>query len=78
MIFGVNNNTEKSHQEYCDKFRFEFPLLADQDLSVSKAYKAEKGGGVKRTVVVVGPDGKVKYHKYGMPTNDEILQAVKQ
>lgn len=76
-IFGVNDASAATHKTYCDKFKFNFPLLVDADLAVSKAYLAEKGGGVRRTVVVVGPDGNVKYHKYGMPTDDEILAAIK-
>jgi len=76
-IFGVNNNTVEAHQAYCAKRGFEFPLLADPDLSVAKAYGAEKGGRVARTVVVIGPDGKVMFHRSGMPTDDEILEALR-
>ena len=75
-MFGVNDADAASHQRYCDKFGFGFPLLSDKGLAVSKAYGVEKDGGVRRTVVVVGPDGKVKYHKHGMPTDDEILKAL--
>jgi peroxiredoxin len=74
-IFGVNNNTVEAHQAYCGKKGFTFPLLADVDLAVAKAYRAEKGGRVTRTVVVVGPDGKVVFYRPGMPTDDEILEA---
>ncbi len=77
LIFGVNDGAPDAHQKYCDKFDFNFPLLSDPDLAVSKAYGAEKEGGVRRTVVVVGPDGVVKYRKNGMPTDDEILAALK-
>lgn len=77
LVFGVNGNTAEAHRAYCDKFQFGFPLLSDEGLEVSKAYKAEKGGGIKRTVVVIAPDGNVKYHKAGMPTDDEILAALK-
>jgi len=76
VIFGVNNNTPDAHRKYCDKFKFTFPLLVDSDLAVSKAYGAEKGGSVRRTVVVIGPDSTVRYHKHGMPTDDEILEAL--
>ena len=76
-IFGVNNNTVEAHQSYCGRKGFTFPLLADPDLSVAKAYGAEKGGRVARTVVVVAPDGKVVFHRSGMPTDDEILEALR-
>ncbi len=77
VILGVNNNTPAAHESYCAKFGFEFPILADEDLGMSKAYGAEKGGRVQRTVVVIGPDGTIKFHQRGMPTDDEILKALK-
>lgn len=76
-ILGVNNAGAVAHASYCAKFGFGFPILADEQLAMSKAYGAEKGGGVRRTVVVVGPDGTIKFHKYGMPTDEEILAALK-
>ena len=76
MILAVNNNTAAAHQAYCDQAGFAFPILADVDLSAAKAYGAEKGGRVKRTVVVIR-DGKVVFHRPGMPTDDEILEAVR-
>jgi peroxiredoxin len=77
MILAVNNNTVEAHQTYCRKRGFSFPLLADADLRIAKAYGAEKGGRTARTVVVIGPDGKVAFHRHGMPTDDEILQALR-
>jgi len=74
-IFGVNNNTVEAHQAYCSKKGFSFPLLADTDLAVARAYGVEKGGRTARAVVVIGPDGKVNFHRLGMPTDDEILEA---
>jgi peroxiredoxin len=76
MILAVNNNTVAAHQGYCEKSGFTFPILADADLKVAKAYGAEKGGRVKRTVVVIDPEGKIVFRRSGMPTDDEILEAV--
>jgi thioredoxin-dependent peroxiredoxin len=77
MILGVNNNTADAHATYCGKKGFTFPLLADTDLQVAKAYGAEKGGRTVRKVVVIGSDGKVTFDRPGMPTDDEILEALK-
>lgn len=76
MILGVNNNSVEAHQGYCSKKGFTFPILADRDLSMSKAYGAEKGGRIKRKVVVVGADGRIVFERDGMPTDDEILEAL--
>ena len=77
MILAVNNNTVEAHRRYCSKRGFTFPLLSDADLRIAKAYGAEKGGRTARTVVVIGPDGMVAFHRHGMPTDDEILQALR-
>ena len=74
-IFGVNNNTVEAHGAYCSRKGFAFPLLSDPDLAVARAYGAEKGGRTARTVVVIGTDGKIVFHRAGMPTDDEILEA---
>jgi peroxiredoxin len=77
MILAVNNNNVDAHRGYCVKKGFSFPILADEDLAIAKAYGAEKGGRVTRTVVVIGPDGMVRFYRHGMPTDDEILEALR-
>jgi peroxiredoxin len=76
MILAVNNNTVDAHRGYCEKAGFSFPIAADTTLDVARAYGAEKGGRVQRTVVVIGADGKIVFYRHGMPTDDEILEAV--
>jgi peroxiredoxin len=77
LILGVNNNTVDAHQGYCRKAGFSFPILADEDLAMARAYGAEKGGRTRRTVVVIDPSGTIVYLKAGMPTDDEILEALR-
>ena len=77
LIFGVNPGTLDSHKKFCDGFGFSFPLLADPELKVAQAYGAARGTVNKRTVVVIGPDGLIKFHRHGMPTDDEILEAIR-
>ncbi|MEZ5582277.1 MAG: peroxiredoxin [Candidatus Competibacteraceae bacterium] len=42
---------ETSHQHFSEKHRLTFPLLADTDKTVSRAYGAIGGGGLLNTVV---------------------------
>ena len=77
LVFGVNPAGLDSHKKFCDGFGFNFPLLSDPGMKVAQAYGAAKGSTNRRTVVVIGPDGIVKFHRYGMPTDDEILEAVR-
>jgi len=52
-ILGVSAQGRESHQRFTDKFSLNFPLLADTDLTVAKAYGAAGSGlgGLLRSVV---------------------------
>jgi thioredoxin-dependent peroxiredoxin len=45
-VFGVSMDDEASHQAFTDKFSLPFPLLADTDGAVTKAFgvAGEKNG----------------------------------
>ena len=45
-ILGVSTQDQASHQRFTAKYRLNFPLLADTDKAVSKAYGAVGGGGL--------------------------------
>ncbi len=77
--FGVNPGSAASHQAFVDEFGFPFDLLVDDGLAVAKSYGAIKsdGSGVKRTVVIVGKDGRVIYRAEGAPPPSEMLAAVR-
>ncbi|MBL0124733.1 MAG: peroxiredoxin [Betaproteobacteria bacterium] len=45
-ILGVSTQDSASHQKFTDKYKLNFPLLADTDKSVGKAYGTLGGGGL--------------------------------
>jgi len=45
-ILGVSTQDQASHQQFTAKYWLNFPLLADTDKAVSKAYGAVGGGGL--------------------------------
>ena len=45
-ILGVSTQDQASHQRFTEKYRLNFPLLADTDKAVSTAYGAVGGGGL--------------------------------
>lgn len=79
-VWGVNNGSAQSHQEFIAKHGFSAPLLVDPDFEVAKSYDAVLGLGplrlVNRTVVGIGRDGKIAFYKRGSPSTDEILTAL--
>ncbi|HPN15248.1 MAG TPA: peroxiredoxin [bacterium] len=80
QVFGVNHADADSHQRFSAKFRFPFPLLIDPDKKIAKKYGAVKklfsATVIKRTVVAIDKNGKIIFHKHGMPKNADILKAL--
>ena len=78
-VFGVNDAKVEGHKKYADNFGFNFNLLSDTDKKVSKSFAAIKDdtGGIKRTVVILDKEGVIRYHEYGMPENNELLDVIK-
>lgn len=46
-ILGVSTQDTNSHQRFTKKYQLNFPLVADTDKTVSQAYGAIGGGGIK-------------------------------
>jgi peroxiredoxin Q/BCP len=45
-VLGVSTQDEASHQRFTQKFKLNFPLLADTDGAVGRAYGTLGGGGL--------------------------------
>ncbi|MBL8525395.1 MAG: thioredoxin-dependent thiol peroxidase [Betaproteobacteria bacterium] len=45
-VLGISTQDSASHQKFTDKYKLNFPLLADTDKSVGKAYGTIGGGGL--------------------------------
>ncbi|HMP31726.1 MAG TPA: peroxiredoxin [Saprospiraceae bacterium] len=65
QIFGVSPDNEKKHKKFIDKYEFQYPLLADTELEMTKSFglygpKKFMGKdiiGVYRTTVIVNESG---------------------
>jgi peroxiredoxin Q/BCP len=75
-VFGVNPQNARAHQKFRQKFSFPFPLLVDTGQKVAGLYNAN-GIIVKRTVYLIGPDGKIRFGKRGKPEPAEVLARAK-
>jgi thioredoxin-dependent peroxiredoxin len=74
--FGINPQSGESHREFCERNKFPFPLLVDNDQRVAALYNSD-GGMVNRTVYLIGPTGLIRYARRGMPRPEEVLAAAK-
>lgn len=61
VVLGVSYDDEASHQAFTEKFNLPFPLLADTDGAIAKAYDVEGGGYAKRVTYVIGGDGTITH-----------------
>ncbi len=57
QILGVSVDDVDSHAQFCDSEGLQFPLLADTDGSVSKAYGSWLGAMSLRHTYLIDPDG---------------------
>jgi peroxiredoxin Q/BCP len=75
FVMGINPGDAQSHRAFKEKHKLPFPVLVDNAKRVAKMYNAS-GPIVRRTVYVIGKDGKILYSKRGKPSLDEILAAI--
>lgn len=75
-VFGVNPQSAERHKKFSDKFKFPFPLLVDRGQKIGELYHTH-GLIVKRTVYLIGPDGKILFARRGMPKASEVLAAAR-
>lgn len=59
VILGVSADDEASHQAFTQKYNLNFPLLADTDKGLIKAYDVDGGGYAKRVTYVIDGNGKI-------------------
>lgn len=75
-VYGVNPQSAQSHSKFRQKYNLPFELLVDKGQKVAELYQAN-GLFVKRTVYLIGADGKIRFGKRGMPSPDEVLAALR-
>jgi thioredoxin-dependent peroxiredoxin len=62
VLVGISVDSIESHKRFASSLNLPFRLLSDPDQRVSKQYASkDKGGYNRRTVYVIGPDGRVKF-----------------
>lgn len=67
VVVGVSGDSLQSHRKFKEKHNLNFPLLADREVAVAKAYGAygeknvmgRKSMGILRTTYLIAPDGRV-------------------
>jgi peroxiredoxin Q/BCP len=59
QVLGATIDPAPEVKKFADSLKLPFPILADQDGALAKAYGVEKGGYADRVTFVIGKDGNV-------------------
>lgn len=79
FVLAINPASVASHQNYCSKKGFSFPILSDPGSVVVGKYKCTNSitGGVQRTVYAIDPEGKIIFAERGMADYNDIINIIK-
>jgi len=59
QVLGVSMDDLETQTKFAESLKTPFPLLADADGAVARAYGVAKGTHAERVTFVIGKDGKV-------------------
>ncbi|HHW4683557.1 MAG TPA: peroxiredoxin, partial [Xylella sp.] len=82
---GVSRDSIKSHDTFCTKQGFEFPLVSDSDGVLCRAFDVIKEKtmygrqvmGIERSTFLIGPTHRIveAWHKVKVPNHAEAVLA---
>lgn len=79
VILGVSADDQAAHQAFTQKYDLNFPLLADTEKAMIKAYDVDGGGYAKRVTYVIDGNGKIIHVDASVNTSShasDVLTAV--
>lgn len=79
VILGVSADDQAAHQAFTQKYDLNFPLLADTEKAMIKAYDVDGGGYAKRVTYVIDGNGKIIHVDASVNTSShasDVLAAV--
>lgn len=88
-VIGISKDSEKSHDKFREKYQLSFPLVADENLEVIKAYDVwqeknmygKKVMGVVRSTFIIDEKGMIEkvYEKANSSTNaEDVLKYIEE
>jgi thioredoxin-dependent peroxiredoxin len=79
QVIGISSDDVQSHADFCDSEGLKFPLLADTDGSVSKAYGSWLGIRSLRHTFIIDPTGVIRAEFTGVNPivhSQEVLETL--
>jgi peroxiredoxin Q/BCP len=59
-VLGISTDDVETQKKFAESLKLPFPLLADKDGSVAKAYGVYQDGYADRVTFVIDPQGKIE------------------
>ncbi|MBI3839147.1 MAG: thioredoxin-dependent thiol peroxidase [Planctomycetia bacterium] len=89
LVFGISADSVASHEKFRDKYKLNFPLLADTDHKVAEKYGAwreknmygKKSMGIQRSTFLIDRDGRIAqvWKKVNVDGHDaEVIAAIRE
>jgi len=83
QVLAVNPQSLESHERFAKKHSLPFPLLADTQKTVCRAYGAlGLLGMAKRALVLIGRDGRIVWRRSDLPifhrSADDLREAISE
>ena len=80
-VVGINLDPVEKHKRFAANHQLPLRLLSDTGGDVVRAYEMNAFFGTKRGVVVIDPDGVIRYRRIVFPlfrpSDDEVITAIK-
>ena len=79
VVLGVSADDQAAHQAFTQKYDLNFPLLADTEKALIKAYDVDGGGYAKRVTYVIDGNGTIIHVDASVNTSShasDVLAAV--
>lgn len=76
---AINPASVESHDRYCRKKGFRFPILSDSERAVALAWQCLKndGKGIVRSVYAIDPDGRIIFAERGQADYNDIMTCIR-
>lgn len=81
VVLGVSADTLESHKKFAEKYHLNYPLLADPEKTIIKAYDVNGPVFAKRTTFIISPEGIISKVYEGVNPEqhaEEILRDILQ
>jgi peroxiredoxin Q/BCP len=80
-VVGINADSVEKHRAFAEHYGLPIRLLSDPEGTVIRAYEMKALYGTRRGVIVIDPEGVIRFRKVVLPIfrpgDDEVLTAIR-